>query len=123
MNTEQFQHKIAQTKAVNPPDFVWDNIAQHLDKKRRRNVVWIWILTSGILAGVAGYLYFADKQTIIAKIENKSSSSKIITTDENTLANHGLKQQVVKYEKKHVLSTTDGHMSKANIASTTKVIK
>jgi len=120
MNTEQFQHKIAQNKAVNPPDFVWDNIAQHLDKKRRRNVVWIWILTSGILAGVAGYLYFPDKQTIIAKVEDKSPSSKIITTDENTLSNHGLKQQVEKYEKKHVLSTTDGQKSKANIVTTTK---
>jgi len=120
MNTEQFQHKIAQNKAVNPPDFVWDNIAQHLDKKRRRNVVWIWILTSGILFGVAGYLYFADKQTIIAKVEDKSPSSKIITTDENTLANNGFIQQVEKYEKKHVLSTTDGHKSKANIATTTK---
>jgi len=120
MNTEQFQHKLAQTKVMNPPEFVWDNIAQHLDKKKRRNVVWIWILASGILAGVAGYLYFAERQTIIAKVADKSPSSDISTTDGHDLANHGLKQQVEKYEKKHVLSTTDGHKSKANIASNQK---
>ena len=118
MNTEQFQHKIAQTKAVNPPDFVWDNIAQHLDKKRRRNVVWIWILTSGILTGVAGYLYFADKQTIIAKVEDKSPSSNIIKTDGNSLSNHGLKQQIEDSEHKHVFSVTDEQ--NANIVSTPK---
>ena len=99
MNTEQFQHKIAQSNTENPPDFVWENIAQHLDKKRKRNAVWIWILVSGILTGAAGYLYFADKQTIIAKVEDKSPSSNIIKTDGNSLSNNGLIQQVKKYER------------------------
>ena len=118
MNTEQFQHKIAQSNTENPPDFVWENIAQHLDKKRKRNAVWIWILVSGILTGAAGYLYFADKQTIIAKVEDKSPSFKIITTDGNSLSNHGLKQQIEDSEHKHVFSVTDEQ--KANIVSTPK---
>ena len=61
-----FQEKFKDFEA-NPPEFIWDNIREELEEKKKRRVVPIWIRLSGVAAivvvGLLRGLFFSNGNT------------------------------------------------------------
>jgi len=63
-----FQEKLKDFE-VTPPEFVWDNIREALEEKKKRRAVPIWFRYSGVAAGLVagaffGWQYLSDNSAI-----------------------------------------------------------
>jgi hypothetical protein len=74
-NIEIIQQKISESHQIDPPEFIWDRIEEHLDKKQRRIPVWIWFIGL-ILSGIALFAYISneDKPTVASNTSSKQSN-------------------------------------------------
>lgn len=104
---EIFQQKISQSHQIDPPDFVWENIAAHMDKKKRRMPIWIWLIGL-FIGGIALFTAFnRTNHTIVARTQ----SNKVSTTPKDMQNN----QSQIDKRTSNMISATE---SRANSSHT-----
>jgi hypothetical protein len=126
-NIEQFFKDKFENHEINPPEEIWNNIEEKLQKKKKRRVIPFWWYGSGVAAlFVIGLFVFNNNYTLEIHPKNEivideNSSKKTTIDNPNDLKNRNDTQNTVVVSSENKVDT-DKNESKEKININTNIL-